>query len=334
VKKKMMLVSLISVLVLLPLFASYAKPFYQGKTMTLIVATRPGGGYDYYGRMTAKYMQKYLPGSRIIVKNMPGAGHIIGTNALYVAKPDGLTIGAFARALIVVQVVGVKGVKFDLAKLSWIGSPSSDPRAFIAAKHTPYETIDEMVKSKKTVRLASSGVGTMDHMDGLLMARMLGAKNWKVIAGYGGGEGELAMMRGELDGASMSWGSARPFVEAGEARVLTFTSDKPVKGYERIPLLPNLVGNEYKALIDLMLFLVAFNRPYAGPPGMPADRLQILREAYKKAWHDPGLLKAMEKARRPVHYIGGEEALKLVKGALQQPPELVKLLKEAYGVKD
>ena len=163
---------------------------------------------------------------------------------------------------------------------------------------------------------------------------MLGAKNWKIVTGYGGGEGELAMMRGEIDGEAMSWSQALPIVENGEARVLMFNSDKPIKGYEQIPLLPNIVGDEYKSLMDLLLFLVLFNRPCAGPPGITSDRISILREAFKKSWEDPQLLKQAEKIGVPINYIGHEKGIDLVKSALKQPPEVVKLLKEAYGVKD
>ena len=104
--------------------------FYKGKTVTYIVATAPGGGYDLYGRLVAEYMQKYLPGSTFVVKNMPGAGHLIGTNTIYASKPDGLTIGTFNTGLIYNQLIGLDGVKFDLNKMSWIGKAASDPRVF------------------------------------------------------------------------------------------------------------------------------------------------------------------------------------------------------------
>ncbi len=335
-KKKTVLFSLVLVLALLPLFTGFAaaKPFYEGKNIILIVSTRPGGGFDTYGRLLAKTMTKYLPGSTIIVKNIPGAGHIVGVNQLYATKPDGLTFGIFSRALIASQAAGVKGIKFDLAKMSWLGSCASDPRAFVVSKHTPYKTVEDVVKSTKKVTFASHGVGSMDYIDPLLVARMLGAKTWKIVTGYAGGEGELAMMRGEISAEFMSWSQARRMVEAGEARVVMFNSDKPIKGYENVPLLANLVGEEYKTLIDLLLFLVVFNRPYAGPPDIPADRIKILRDAFEKSWRDPELVKQAEKIGVPINYIGHTEAVKLVKSALKQPPAVVKLLKEAYGVKD
>src|SRR5918997_448776 len=118
----------------LPAQAQQGADFYKGKTVTYIVATAPGGGYDTYARLIADYMQKYLPGSTFVVKNMPGAGHLIGANAIYASEPDGLTIGTFNTGLIYNQLVGLENANFDLAKMSWIGKAASDPRVIVVAK--------------------------------------------------------------------------------------------------------------------------------------------------------------------------------------------------------
>src|SRR4051812_19647971 len=86
---------------------------FKGKTITYIVATTPGGGYDTYSRLIAQYLQKYLPGARVLVKNVPGAGNIIGANTIYAARPDGLTIGMFNTGLIYDQLIRRNGVMFD-----------------------------------------------------------------------------------------------------------------------------------------------------------------------------------------------------------------------------
>ncbi|MCL6594027.1 MAG: hypothetical protein K6T31_08635, partial [Alicyclobacillus sp.] len=127
-----------------PAQASSATPapdfaFYNGKTVTLVVATGPGGGYDTYGRLLATYMQKYLPGSTVIVKNVPGAGHIVGANYIYEAKPDGLTLGTFNTGLIISQLTQEKGIKFDLRKFTWIGNAAADTRVLILRKDCPYK---------------------------------------------------------------------------------------------------------------------------------------------------------------------------------------------------
>ena len=111
--------------------------FFKGKTVTYIVATDAGGGYDTYGRLIARYMQKYLPGSRFIVKNMPGGGHIIGANTIYAARPDGTTIGMFDTALTYAQLIAREGVKFDLRKMSYIGKSAHELRVVLVGTTAP-----------------------------------------------------------------------------------------------------------------------------------------------------------------------------------------------------
>src|SRR5690349_16159672 len=132
--------------------------FYKGQTVTYIVTTAPGGGFDLYGRLVAEYMQKYLPGSTFVVRNVPGAGHLVGTNTLYAAKPDGLTIGTFATGLIYNQIVKLDGVKFDLEKMSWIGKAASDPRVLTLGSNVSIKTVKELQDNKETLNFASNGI--------------------------------------------------------------------------------------------------------------------------------------------------------------------------------
>ena len=135
-KRKSILVSLSFVLILLPLFAGYAADtsFYEGKVITIIVATSPGGNYDLFARQVAQYIRPFLPGCKaVIVKNVPGAGHVTGAMALARAKPDGLTIGLFNMSLVNVQIGGLEGAKLDLANMSWIGVTGRGPFAILAS---------------------------------------------------------------------------------------------------------------------------------------------------------------------------------------------------------
>src|SRR5689334_711413 len=132
-------------------FAQSEADFFKGKTVNYIIATAPGGGYDYYGRLVAEYMQKHIPGSTFVVRNMPGAGHIIGANYIYASKPDGLTIGTFNTGLIYNQLVGLEGMKADLTKMSWIGKASTDPRAVMVSANSPIKTFADLQKSKQVV---------------------------------------------------------------------------------------------------------------------------------------------------------------------------------------
>src|SRR5688572_10673908 len=139
--------------------APAATEMFRGKTITYIVSTTAGGGYDTYGRMIARYMPKYLPGARIIVRNVPGAGNIIGANAIYTARPDGLTIGMFNTGLIYNQLMGLPGIQFDLNKFSWIGKASDEIRVMVISTKSGYKTVDDMLKVRTPVKFAAAGVG-------------------------------------------------------------------------------------------------------------------------------------------------------------------------------
>lgn len=333
-KKKMLIVVLVSLSLALFFSTGHAKPFYDGKVIKLIVSTRPGGGYDFYGRMAARFMQKYLPGSTIIVKNIPGAGHVIGANTAYRSKPDGLTFGIYSVALPLSQVAGMKGVKFDLAKMSWLGAAAFTQQALFVSTNLPYRDLEGVKKAKK-VRVACGGVGSFNYVSALLFAKMMGLDNFKLLTGYHGGEQQLALMRGEADATIMSYSTFFSFVRDGYAVPTVWFSNKQPKGFEDIPLTREVVTDpKYKPGAELLAGILSVERFFAGPPNIPPDRLEILRTAFKKAWHDPELLKMTQKANRPVRYTSGKDLEKLIKRILKQPPEMTKLLKTAYGLKN
>jgi tripartite-type tricarboxylate transporter receptor subunit TctC len=112
--------------------------YFKGKTVTYIVATGAGGGFDFYGRLVARYMQKNLPGSTFVVRNMPGAGHIVGTNFIYHSKPNGLTLGTFNTAMFLNQILGKKGVKYDMAKMNYLGKLASSYKILMIRRKQPY----------------------------------------------------------------------------------------------------------------------------------------------------------------------------------------------------
>src|SRR6201988_1761839 len=170
--------------------------FFKGKTVNYIVATAPGGGYDTYGRLVAEYMQKYLPGSTFVVKNMPGAGHLVGTNALYAAKPDGLTIGTFNTGLIYNQLIGLDGVKFDLTKMSWIGKASSEARVIVIAAQSPIKTFAQLREHKQPVNFAVAGIGSAAYVETVMLANLLQLPI-KIQSGSSGHDDQVAMHRGE-----------------------------------------------------------------------------------------------------------------------------------------
>lgn len=301
--------------------------FYKGKVISYIVATKPGGGYDAYARLIGKYMEKYIPGSTLVIKNIPGAGHIIGANETFLAKPDGLTIGTFNTGLIYNQIVGLEGIKFDLAKYSWVGKASSEQRVLIVRPNSPIKTLKEMMDFKGEIKMASSGVGSAAYTENLLLAKALDI-NLKPIPGYQGREGEMAMMRGEVIGQIASLSAVKAFILAEKCPVVLQIGAKRLKELSDVPLLLELKMSEKgKKLADLMTATIELGRFTAAPPNTRPERLAVLREAYKKTVSDPNLLKDAAKIDMDFDPLIGEDVAKLVKEAVIQPAENVTLLK-------
>jgi len=327
-KKCLMLFTVFSLISLFHATAD-AKPFYEGRIIKIIVATKPGGGYDYYARLMAPYLQKYLPGSTIIVKNMPGAGHVIGTNATYLSKPDGLTIGTFNRAVGMTQVAGMKGVRFDFSKFKWLGSPSEEVYCMIVNSES-FKNLEDVLKADD-LRMATSGVGTVAYITTILFYHMLGQKNYSIGTGYAGGEVELAIMRKEMDGNFGSFDSRKSMVEGGYGRFILFIGKTKPAGYESVPFLRDVIKDEkYKPVIDLLNGLNTVGRPFAVAPGTPDDRLKILRDAFEKAVRDPDLLRQAKKADRPIDFVSADECEAWAKSLLKLPPDVVEIIRKAY----
>jgi len=307
-----------------PALAQSGADFYKDKTVTYIVATAAGGGYDTYGRLVADYMQKYLPGSTFVVKNMPGAGHLVGANAIYASKPDGLTLGTFNTGLIYNQLIGLEGVRFDLTKMSWIGKAGADPRVVVISQQSPIKTFQDLQASKEPVNFATAGVGSASYVETVILMNALKLPI-KMLTGYNGNDDQMAMRRGEVFGAVGSKSTYEDFVKNGFGRFLV-----QIGGGGDLPQLSGLITDpKGKALVALIQSQGDIARLTAAPPGIPADRLAALRDAYKKALEDKELQAKAEKLERPVEPAFGEDVLKAIKEALNQTPETVALLKDA-----
>ena len=323
------LASLSAVVLSAPALAASGAAYFKGKTIIYIVATGAGGGYDFYGRLISQYMERALPGSTIIVKNVPGAGHIIGASQIYNSKANGLTIGTFNTGLIYQQVIGRKGIKFDLAKMSWIGKASSDPRVLMASVTSEVKTLADLRRETATL-MSTSGVGSSGYNDTMMLAKVL---NWniKLVPGYRGMQSEMAMRRGEIDAAVGSLSSADLFVKNGYGRIIFQVGGTPPEG---VPLLRDLVkGEDARSIAALIGSQGELARLTAGPPGIPADRLEALRAAYKSALNDPDFRAKAKKIGRPVDPLFGEDVAKKIKAALQQSPKTVALVRKILNVK-
>lgn len=304
--------------------------YFRGKIITYIVATGPGGGYDSYGRLIARYLPKYLPGARTVVRNVPGAGHIVGANTIYASKPDGLTIGMFNTGLIYDQLLKRDGVLFDLTKFSWIGKAADDTRALMLSKTAGFRNIDDFLKSKGPIKFAAAGVGSAAYNDTKILADALHL-NVQIVPGFTGNEGEMSMLRKEIVAEVGTAESMEDFVKQGHGFFALAISGDP-SALPGVPRAAQYVKDERgKRLLALINALSEIGRLTAGPPGIPANVLNEERQAYDAVMKDPQFLAEAKKLNLDIHPAAGPQVATAIRGALNQPPETVAALKAAAG---
>lgn len=301
--------------------------FFAGKNINYIVTTNAGGGYDAYARLIGKYLSGYLGAKNVVINNIPGAGHIVGTNTLWKSKPDGLTIGTFNAGLIYNQVIHRKTLQFDIAQFSWVGKAAGEARSLVISEQCPVQSFDELLASTETIKLASAGIGSASHMDTKLLAAAFDL-NIEIIPGFEGNEGEMSMMRGEVCGQFGTTSSVLPFVESGYGHfILTVGGD--IEGIPR--------ANEYtntpkaRGIINLISSLTQLGRTTAAPPNMPEERLKQLQDAYMQVMQDPKFLAEAEQMKLPIESASGDEVKQLVLEALDQTPETEQVITNAVN---
>lgn len=320
-------------------------PFYQGKTIKVIVGTPPGNLYDLWARLIVSHMGKYIPGNpEFIVQNMPGAGHVVAVNHLYtMAKPDGLTlIGTAIPSLYLNQLIGRKEIQFDWAKFSWIGSPARGPSQMYMRADTPYKTIEDVRNAKEPPKCGATGVTGPDSFLPKLLQDTVGAK-FNIVTGYPGGTDiDLAVERGEIQCRAFTieaFFGREPYHtwrKKGFVRNLFQTGNKRD---ERLPDTPtiNEFMDQYKtpesgrSLAKVLLTAGDLGRPMFGPPGMSVEQLKILRHAYDETMKDPQLQAEVKKRNYEFDPVGGEELEKLAKEVTSQSPETIARLKKVLG---
>ena len=308
-----------------PAFAQERSSFYKNRTFSYVISAGAGGGYDLYGRLVAEFMQRQLPSSTFVVKNMAGAGHLIGANALYASPPDGYTLGSFSTGLIYNQISKNASVRFDLTKMSWIGKAGTDPRVVVISATSPIEAFDQFLQQKELQNFAASGLGSASYIEMILLSKTMKLPI-RVLTGYQGSGDQLAMRRGEIVGTIGSRSSLQQFVNNGYGRFIA-----QIGGLENdVPQMSAWASDEAASnSIALIQSQGDIARLTAGPPGIPADRLNVLIDTYKKALNDPDLQARAIKFGYPIEPAYGEDVAKIINKALQQNDETIALLIEA-----
>src|SRR5881394_1900322 len=324
-KCKLALVGALAMVPPLLSLSAAAQPNFAGKTVTIIVGYKPGGGYDGTARMLARHLPQHLPGKpTVIVQNMPGGNSIIGANHMYnVAKPDGLTIGTFNRNLPIAQLTGVQGVKFDITKFQWVGSAANETTILAIRNDLPYKTFEELRKAKENVIIGSTGPGANTHDFPLLLKDLLGV-NLKIVSGYSSSADiMLAVERKEVDGRAGSYTSLRQFIDRGLVRpLIRARSTEP--GLEQLPVDESFAPTpRAKAIMALRSAPEVIARPYVLPPNRPTDIVKVYRDAFAATIKDPALVAESQKAQFDLDYTPGDQAMKVLKEVLSQPKDIV-----------
>ena len=318
--------------------------FYQGKIIRVVVGSSPGGGYDLWARLMARYLGKYVPGNpETVVQNMPGAGGVVAANYIYaVARPDGLTLGAFNPGLYFEQLVGRPEVKFDWSKFTWIGSPEQNDVMHYIRSDAPFKTVDDLRNAKEPPRCGSTGTGTSGHYLPRLLDETLGIKT-TIVSGYqGGSEIDLAVERNEV----VCWSPLvatffgrepyKRWFKTGFVRVIVQSGTKRDPRLKDVPTLAELM-QQYKTpdsgkrLAKVVLTAATLGRPISAPPRLPAERTKLLREAYAKAMKDTELLADAEKRGWDVNLLSGQELEALAKDVVAQPRDVIERMKWVMG---
>ncbi len=305
---------------------AWAQGFFEGKTLTYIIATNPGGGYDAYGRLIGRHLEGKLGADKVIFKNLPGAGHIIGANTLYASDPDGLTIGTFNTGLIYAQILQQDGVTFDLGRMSWIGKASADPRVMVLAENSGLGSFEDLKAADGRILFAASGIGSASYNETKMLADGLDL-NIEMIPGYQGNEGEMAMLRQEVVGQIGSLSSLQPFVDAGNGFVaIGIGGDVEPKAIDFAET------DKGKSIVNLIAALSTLGRLTAAPPDVEPAVLEELRDAYAAVMADPDFLAEAAKLGLPIEFERGDTVADMVAAALNQSPDTVAIISAALNV--
>jgi tripartite-type tricarboxylate transporter receptor subunit TctC len=323
--------------------APTAQPFYEGKTIQIVVASGPGASTDIGARLVGRFLGKHVPGNpNTLVQNVPGAGGLVAANQIYnLTKPDGLTIVAVTRSNYLDQMVGKPEVKFDFRKLAWIGSFNKSPMMIACRSDTPYKSIAAMRAAKTPPRFGQAGTGSISYVFANLVSKIFDLKI-KNVLGFGSGrEIDLGMERGEADCRATSDVTVirPPWNRWVKENWVTFVLQQGPEKSRLLPPAPTVnelappEGAPFVNLMNVMLAYTEFDRPYAAPPAMPKERLQILRDSFERMLKDPEF---GAEAKKQLDWDGntfltGDQMRQKIEATVTQPPEVIKRIKEVLA---
>jgi tripartite-type tricarboxylate transporter receptor subunit TctC len=304
---------------------------FQGKVIEIVVCTKAGGSFDSDARLLAPYLQKELPGSTVIVRNVPGGGHIVGANRVWSAPKNGLTLGvANVPGLIAAQIRDEEGIQFDLRKFTWIGRMYSRNRFLVARRRAGFDTIDALLRNDKEFKIGCAGVGSGPYNTGLLAAEALRLDKVRMIPNYGGGETQMGILRKEIEGIVGGLETWEELIKQGEAAPILAFDARRYPGAPNVPTLTELVKTPRgKAIAAYIASESELARAVFAPPGLPPAITAALRTAFMKALSNEELKKLVAKMKRdPFDPLSGEEVAADLHAALDLPGDVRALIRQ------
>ena len=310
-----------------PALAQSAEPF-AGKTVNAIIGFGPGGGYDLWGRTVARHIGKHLPGKpQVVPQNMPGAGSFVAISHLYsVAPKDGTALGIIARDAALGPLTGAPGARFDATKLSWIGTPTKETNVCIAYHTAKVKTAQDLFAQELIVGDTGPGTGTRAYPKAL--NELIGTK-FKVVGGFPSSvEVFLAMERGEVEGIFESLDSVRnrrpDWIPKKTISVLFQGGAAPDPELKDVPFVLDLARTaEQRQAIEFLYAGQGIGRPFVAPPGLPPDRLKMLRDAFNATMKDEEFLAEAQKSKLDVDPEDGEHLAGLIARIYATPKPIV-----------
>jgi tripartite-type tricarboxylate transporter receptor subunit TctC len=305
--------------------------FFANRQIRAIVSTAAGGDYDVWMRVVTTHMRKYTPGApSFVIQNMPGGGSIIATNYLAnVAPRDGSVIGMIGRNLPFQSLMGERSIKFDLGQFNWIGNPETTNRVCVTRPTANVKSARDLFEHE--LNFGGAGAGGALSTIPQLLSRMMNMR-MKLIEGYQSPQDVLlAIERGELDGVCTSVTgieSLRPGWMASGKLIVLFNLERDRLPGRDVPSIYEFTNSDdERRLLTLMSAGVVFGRPIVAPPGVPAERVAVLRTAFEKAMADPDLLAHVKKLGLEPGVMTGDALAKLNAEVMATPREFVERMK-------
>jgi len=290
--------------------ANAQEPFYKGKTISLIIASNASGGYDTYGRLLSRHMGAHLAGNpSFVVQNMPGAGGIRAANHLYnVAPKDGTVIGIFDQAVFLNQLLGVAGMRADVAKFNWIGRMIGNS-AVLFAWHTAQV---KKIEDAFTHELIVAASGSSSRLNWTALNALTGTK-LKLLTGYEGpATAKIAMERGEVEALSLPWpvlrNENRDWLNQKKINLLLQAGIEKNADLADLPRMLDLAKNEQdRKVLEIFAAPSLVGRSFVAPPEVPKERVDELRAAFMAMVKAPEFLAEIEKMNFDIDPLPGAE---------------------------